>query len=72
MLGHTLQHPDSGIRQTSQDILFMIYKTEGFSKIQGLMESLHPKILQQLIKVIPEASNITGASEPPSSQDWTQ
>jgi len=49
----------------------MIYKTDGFSKIRSLMESLHPKILQQLVKVIPEASSVTGISEPPQSQDWT-
>lgn len=30
-----------------------------------MMESLHPKILQQLIKAIPEASKITGKLEPP-------
>jgi len=60
MLEHTIQHPDSSIKLTSQEILFKIYKNEGFLRVKSLIESLHPQIIQQLVRVIPEAKNIKG------------
>lgn len=71
MLTHSLQHPDTEIRKTSQDILFDIYRKEGFAKIKDLLESLHPTIVQTLARAIPEASQIKGSQEELQA-DWKQ
>ena len=51
----TIDHPTVEVRQLSQKILLEMYQKQGFEKVKDFVAKLPVKILQSIVKFMPEA-----------------